>query len=316
MAIPFPGKKHVRVHALWMVAFFLLMPAASAVPEYNVGVSPQVLDLGTLARGSHTTGVFYVISSSPEDLLVRLEVSRGNTDFFNRPDYGQMLQNYSEEDASSWVSFFDNPDVLRPQQNPASGQPKGVRPVTFLLAVPADAEPGVHSVAITPTPSTPQGYGSGANIVSTVALTLLFTVPGRAVRQGTILDIIPVSATEMNIFFQNTGTVTIFPRADTVRITDAAGQEVAVTVSTKEYVRPDEMKTLKAYVRSLTEDVYLVRAEASYLTGYVVKDAEISISAPRLGPAPVPATVPEAFPWWIFAVPVIIAAVWYYRRRS
>lgn len=301
-----------------VLAVVLLAPFATAQPEYKVGVSPLVLDLGTVERGARVPATFYVISSSPEALLVRLEASRGPPSFFEKPGYGHLLPTYSEEDASSWLSFFDNPVLLEPQDNPAPGQPRGVRPVTFYLLVPADAEPGVHTVAITPSPSTPQAYGGGANIISTVALTTLFTIPGKAVRQGTILDIIPggrvEGQTELNIFFQNTGTVTINPRADSVQIFEG-GQPVAVTVSTMDYVQPGEMKALKAYA-TLPGNDYDVHAEASYLTGNVVKDAGISIAAPRAAPfIPAAEVGATGFPLWTLAIPFLLLVFFWRRRR-
>ena len=113
---------------LMLVFMGLMLPTAVAQKQYRVGVSPLVLDIGTIEPGERRIATFFVITSSSNDILVELSANRGVTDFFNRAGYETMINNYSEEDASLWVSFFENPVLLEPTNDDADpGSPKGVR---------------------------------------------------------------------------------------------------------------------------------------------------------------------------------------------
>lgn len=299
----------------------LSLPLLVEAKTYRVGVSPLVLDLGTVDPGSRVSVTFFVVTSSEDEFLVQMIAQRGNADFFDKAQYTHLISNYSQEDASSWIKFLDNPVVLQPGKEIEKSGIRGSHPVNFILEVPTDAEPGYHNVLITPTPAVPEDFGTGATIVTQTSMTLLFNVPGEAIRQGKILDITRGDYTngrlELNIYFQNTGTVTIFPQADLVEFFDVNGNLLETTRSNGEYFAPDELIPLKAYVvaNDLEDEEYLVNAEASYITGFVSKDAVISLAG-----APPPIQTPSQeqpldFPWWVFLVPIIIViAYWYYRR--
>ncbi|MBI4181928.1 MAG: hypothetical protein HY520_03100 [Candidatus Aenigmarchaeota archaeon] len=301
----------------------LLLPGAGAQRQYQVGVSPVVVDLGEILPGTSRIGTFYLVTSSPDPLLVRLEAIRGTTNFFSRPEYQHLLPNYSEQDASPWVSFFENPVLLHPASEEVEQLAgKGFRPLNFLLRVPADAEPGVHTVMLLPTPSVPPGGSSAATIVAVVSPTLLFRVPGPSLRQGRILDITPGGGTRdalnLNIYFHNTGTVTLASQADAIGLYDAEGKLVATAQSERGYVQPDGLARFVAAIprAQLPASAYVVRAHASYLTGETVTEAAVDFSKEPAGP---PALPPRAAPWeipaWAVLLPLILIGLFLYARR-
>ena len=90
-----------KMPLLILIFVFAVLPCTSnAAREYQVGVSPPVLDLGILERGEETVAEFFMITSSTEDLLVKLRATRGIPDFFSKQAYSARVDEYSEEDAS------------------------------------------------------------------------------------------------------------------------------------------------------------------------------------------------------------------------
>lgn len=198
-------------------AFIFLMAPAMAATNYQVGVSPPVVELGVVEPGVAYNVKFNIVTPSEDPLLVKLEVERSNLDFFTSK-YANLIGEYSEEEVTGWVSFIENPVQLSVSDNPqssASGQRLGWREVSFLLQVPEEAEPGYHSFKINPIPSVPQEIGQGADsrIVAISSVTVIFRVPGDARREGQILDVTQGnyigSGLQVNTYFKNIGTVTI-----------------------------------------------------------------------------------------------------------
>jgi hypothetical protein len=304
------------------LAYLLLINTSAGQKQYKVGVSPLILNIGDIERGESRIVTFYIVTSSPEELLVKLEASRGSTDFFNKAGYEHMIYNYSEEDASGWIKFFDNPVALRAPSGDAGGGLNGFRPINFILEIPEDADPGWHSVTINPYPSVPSGYGGGAKLVSVVSMTLLFNIPGKSVREGIILDVTKSKQTngllELNIYFQNTGTLTLFPSANSIEIINKEGKTVATARSNSEYIRPGEMSALKSYVKldGMEADEYKIKTKVSYLTGYATKESTIRLAPPAPAAKKIFPEKPPEIPFWIFIIPLLFLIAYLYYRKT
>lgn len=207
--------------------------------------------------------------------------------------------------------------ILRASQ----GDVRGNRPINFILRIPSNAEPGWHSIQITPTPSTPQSLGSGANLVATVSVTVLFNVPGPSFRQGIILDIARRPSggqfLDLDIYFQNTGTLTISTGAES-SVLDPQGNVLSTTQSSRELVQPGEMVPLRARMEAPGSGEISVRAIASYVTGFATKEGPISIRAAEPGPEPAPSQeAPAPAPILPVAIGIIIVclALLYYKKH-
>jgi hypothetical protein len=298
----------------------ILLPETSfAVAEFSVGVSPSIVDLGMLSRGSTNIVKFFLVTPSTEPLLVYLNPERGNIDFFATHN-GNLITNFSEEDTSTWVNLLKNPVELTPSNQTlqtVAGQISGWREVNFLVDVPNNAEPGYHIAKVKPAPSVPSEIvaGAGARVVAVTYVTVLFDVPGDSERQGVILDVnsggFIGNELEIRTYFQNTGTDTISARAYQSIYKNVTG--VSNISSSIEFVKPGETKVLMSYLpmTGISLDSYDVKTTVSYTTGIASRNSTISISNK---PAAI-AQQPEAFPLWIliFVFIIILIAVLIYR---
>lgn len=283
-----------------------------------VGVSPQTVNLGEVERGTTKLVKFYIVTVSEEPLLVHLEPEKGIIDFFSSR-FGGFIFNYSEEDTVNWVKFLSNPVELRAQNETLKTNYetiRGWREVSFLLEIPKDAEPGYHLVKINPNPSETPGAGGrvGARVIAMTAVSIIYKVPGEAIRDGIILDTIPEpygNQLSIDTHFQNTGTMTITAMA-TQRIYDNDGNFITEIKSSIETIKPKEVKTLKSLLplTSLSLGDYKVLSDVSYTTGSAYKNSTISITPEALAAIPKPS---EEFPSWIYIFVIIILAVIIYR---
>jgi hypothetical protein len=290
--------------AVCALALALMCQAVYAI---DVGVSPSVVDLGEVNRGETKFVTFYLLTSYDRDLSVLLEAVPGTPEFFRNPRYPQLLQNYSEEDTTSWVKPISNPVLLKYNPSNPMGQIKSWRNVDFLLKVPADAEPGVHLVVINPKPVMQEGM-VGINAI--VPVTILFTVPGNAVRSGEILDIIGYmsgSTMSINTMFLNNGSVTIRPMGS-VDIYNGSNIVKTITQATG-LVKPGEMYQLIGDSGIGSGGKYNVFSNASYITGFAVKSAPLRLGIP---PAAHIAKGEEkgAFPLWVILIIIAIIIVY------
>jgi hypothetical protein len=303
---------------IFSIIFFIVFSINSFAISLNVGVSPGILDLGELERGTTNLVKFYVITVSEEPLLVYLEPEEGRLEFFNN-HYNNLIFNYSEENVAKWVKFLSNPVELKPQNETLKTSYeaiKGWREVNFLLEVPKDAEPGYHLIKIKPVPSAPSGIAGrvGARVVTITSINIFFKVPGDAKREGIILDTVPESYTpnELGIdtYFQNTGTTTITAKA-IQKIYDKDSNFITEISSAEEFVKPKEVKTLKGFlpVTGISFGDYNVFTTVSYTTDSAYKNSTISITPEILVAKP----KAEEFPLWIFIVIIIIFAIIIYR---
>jgi hypothetical protein len=302
----------MRLFALFFIFSILLLTSISLAAELIVGVSPPVLNLGEIERGTTKIVKFYLVTPSSEPLLVSLQSEKGNLDFFTRDEYKNILFNYSEEEVSGWVEFLKNPVELAPSNETLQtkgGVIKGWREISFLLNVPKNAEPGYHLVRINPYPSVPSEVlgQAGARVVAITSLSVLFNVPGDARREGLILDVVPGKyigdRLEINTYFKNTGSVTISAKA--IQTILKNGEAITTLSSSTELVKPNETKILKSLLPldGISFGDYNVITSVSYTTGSTQKNSTLTISPPLL-PTFAP---PPAFPYWIIILIIIIA---------
>lgn len=303
---------------IFSIMFFVVFSIISFAISLNVGVSPGILDLGELERGTTNLVKFYIITVSEEPLLVYLEPEEGRLEFFDN-HYNNLIFNYSEENVAKWVKFLSNPVELKPQNETLKTNYeaiKGWREVNFLLEVPKDAEPGYHLIKIKPVPSVPSGIAGrvGARVVTITSINIFFKIPGDTKREGMILDTVPESYTPNELiidsYFQNTGTATITAKA-IQKIYDKDGNFITEISSAKEIVKPKEVKPLKSFlpITGLNFGDYNVFTTVSYTTDSAYKNSTISITPEILIVKP----KAEEFPLWIFIVIIIIFAIIIYR---
>ncbi|MCK5332963.1 MAG: hypothetical protein KAJ24_00485, partial [Candidatus Aenigmarchaeota archaeon] len=307
-----------KIHLLILIFVVTALPCtAHAAREYQVGVSPPLLDLGILERGEETVAEFFMITSSTEDLLVKLRATRGIPDFFSKQAYSARVDEYSEEDASSWVIFPSNPVVLSPNENSigtSSGALRGWRKINIVIKVPEGAEPGYHLVSIHSAPYVPAGTALGVNIVAVSPVNIIFRVPGDAVRQGQILDLVAgretVGGRTVNVFFKNTGTVTISARAENVVVYEGNSNTDKPRFSGQHYILPGSAQALAVVFDSdeISVGTHEVFSEVDYLTSRASKSADVTFeevihAEPSASVIKIPGS---SMPWWVFIVPVVL----------
>jgi hypothetical protein len=317
---------NVKFLLITFILLFLFSSTALA-QETIVGVSPLILDIGEIERGSSRVLDFYLISATDEKLLVKLESIKGGLDFFNKESYRNFIFNVSEENAEKWIEFLRNPVELEAPKEEirlARGVAKGVREVNFMLNIPSDAEPGYHVVRIRPTPiklEKPAEGGVGVGIVTTIDVSVLFKIPGDAIREGKIFDIVAGDYSgddlEVKIFFKNTGTTTLLTRADSVKVYKD-GKEVQTLSPVTDYVEPGETKSLRTWLNTRNLDLgeYDVAANVSYSNDMVSLTSKMNVYE-KPEPSAVEVKPPEVyFPWWILiAIPIIVILSYIIYRR-
>lgn len=302
----------------FMLFFMLFASNSLADDRFFVGVSPSIVNLGELERSTTNLVKFYVVTVSEEPLLINLEPEEGTIDFFNN-HYGNFISNYSEESSASWIKFLSNPVEIRPQNETLKTNYeaiKGWREVNFLLEIPKYAEPGYHLIKVNPNPSATAGPEGrvGTRIVAMISVSILFKVPGDAIRDGVILDTVQGNYRNNDIaidtYFQNKGTTTITATA-TQKVYDNDGNFITEILSPREILKPKEVKTLKSFLPSkeLSLGDYKVFTSVSYTTGTAYKNSTVPITAAALMARP----EAEEFPTWVLIVFIIILAIIIYR---
>ena len=302
---------------IYTLIFALFVVASYADDRLFVGVSPPVVDLGEVGRGTTNLVKFYIVTISENPILVRLEAENGRLDFFDN-NYVNSIFNFSEEDTASWVRFLSNPVELKPQNETlttAYESIKGWREVNFLIEVPRNAEPGYHLIKVRPTPleTSITKEAVGANVIAITSINVIFKVFGDAKREGVILDSTSEygqNNLEMNTFFKNIGTTTITAKA-IQRIYDNNSNFVTEIASSKQFVKPNEMKNLNSILplTGLSAGDYQVLTTVSYTTDSVYKNSTIFISPEAILLKP----KAEELSTWLFIIIIIIIAIVIYR---
>lgn len=318
---------HIYVFVISILVFSLVIistPLIKAALEYQVGVSPIILDLGEVERGTSSVHSFFLVTQSTEEILVKMSSSRGVLDFFNKPGYGKLIYNYSEENPSSWVEFLENPVTIEPLGGgleTIGGNVKGARRVNFILNVPEDAEPGYHLVVITPEPYVPKYLQNRANIVAIVSVSVLFKIEGEAIRSGHILDISKgkdrSGGFEIRTFFHNNGTVTVSSRVEELKLFDHDGIVINTARSNIDSIKPGETKPLISFssYNGLEESEYEVEANANFHTGRSVKKSTIFLKEDITGAIPREAEG-GYFPFEIIIIVIIIIIAYKIYKRN
>ncbi len=310
-------------YILTLILFLILI--TPGIHAQSVGVSPVVLNLNEIQPGTSRIVRFYVVTASDEVLLVQLVKTKGDIDMLKKNEYKDVLMNYSDQDILPWIEFIKNPVELvkseETSKTKAGSTIKGAREVNFIIKVPKDAEPGYHMGVITLDPLTPK-TGRTVSIKTIVPFTFIFKVPGKAVRDGKIFEVSSGSYYNdgliINIFFQNTGTVTISTLPLEIKISDKKNNPVDSLSSAAVYIKPGEMKQLTAlwHIENVELGNYNAEVKIDYVSGYALKKSTIEVYGK---PLIVPARVVEkefVFPWWVFVILALIVIVAYIYYKS
>ncbi len=292
-----------------ILSMILLFLSNTSAQEFQVGVSPLLLDLGEIQPGDSKFFTFSLITSSRDKFMVKLNAKKGDSSFFeNRPG---MLMYSSEEDPSSWVQFINNPLTIESEHS--SPKIKRWEDVNLILNVPLDAEPGYHIFVIEPSPYVPGGTApTGVSVVALTKITIIFKVAGDIIRSGNILDVTAEkvgSRTRINTFFQNNGTVSLSSRAHRIRIYYKNGTILKDLKSNIDHPKPGQVVNLVTFLNEneIKPGEYRVFVNVSYVTGYATKETTLFISAKepsRVGGA---VTAEEiGISVWIYLIPIII----------
>jgi len=302
---------------IYTLIFALFVVASYADDRLFVGVSPPVVDLGEVGRGTTNLVKFYIVTISENPILVRLEAENGRLDFFDN-NYVNSIFNFSEEDTAIWVKFLSNPVELKPQNETLTTNYesiKGWREVNFLIEVPLNAESGYHLIKVKPTPleTSVTKEAVGANVIAITSINVIFKITGDAKREGVILDSTSEygqNNLQMNTFFKNTGTTTITARA-IQRIYDNNSNFVTEVSSAKQFVKPNEMKNLNSILplTGFSSGGYQVLTTVSYTTDSAYKNSTIFISPEAILVQP----KAEELSTWVFIIIIIIIAIVIYR---
>ncbi len=262
--------------------------------ELQAGVSPLVLDLGTLEPGASTVGSFFIVTSSDDEILVALSSQPTGPDFFKKPEYAGIANKISEEDSSGWAFFPSNPYVLKPQNESlrtAAGSISDWKRVNFVLNVPKNAEPCNHAFQVRPSPYIAREFGNGVNIVAVTAITVKFLVQGECNIDGRILDIMQnenARDVQVNVYFQNTGTATVSAYVPEIAVYFENGTKADSQPSGNSVVKPGETTIFSAGfapAKFLFGQKYVVNATVFYGANSTSKEAVLAIHEPK--PAPV-----------------------------
>ena len=293
--------------------FFSLIFILSVNAQLNIGVSPPVLNLGNINPDSSKIARFYLISPSSETILTYMTPVDGKIDWFKNSDFKDYTSNFSEQSVSSCVEFINNPVKLEQTKDEMI---KGASEVTFILKVPKDIEPGYHMGMINLNPAGPEKKAM-FNIKAVVPLTFIFSVPGKAIRDARIIDIVPgdYSGDNLNLkmFVQNIGTVTLQSVNGIIDIFDKDGKKIITLSTSGNRIKPDEVSNFNLLwpVRNVEEGIYNAKLTFDYSTCIVSKNTTIKVTKISI---PTPQVVKEAyvFPWWVILVLIIIFVIAYF----
>jgi len=312
----------INFKCLLIVIFLtLFMPRIHA---QSVGVSPPFLDLGEIQPGTTKIATFYLITISEQVSLVHLSKVKGNLDFLMKDEHKAKLFNYSEEDILPWIEFINNPVELKKTdetlKTTTGARITGAREINFIINVPKNAEPGYHMGMVNFNPLAAES-GKMFAIKAVTPLTFIFKVPGKAVREGRILDVSSGSYYNngllIDIFFENTGTVSMMIAPADIKIFDKNNNLIGTATSNYVYVKPGELKHMVAFwdVKDVEYGKYKVIANLDYISGYASKESTVEVyEKPEMPPARV-VEKEFIFPWWVFVILIVIIAAYIYYKR-
>jgi len=311
-------EKNEVLSLIMCFSLILVLPFVASAKQFQVGVTPAVINLGEINPGESKRGSFVITTTSDEGFMVGIDVNRGSLGFFDGR-YGYILEEYSEEDASEWVNFLNVPIYLDTETGSSGSSTIRAEQINFIVSVPEDAEPGYHLVEIAPNPEVPSGWSTAVNIVAITKIHALFRVSGEVERDGDVLEINARnvgSRTMVDVLFHNTGSVSMFAAAKRIDLYDTGGNLLENIWSTRTFARPGEIVKLTGFVTDALEPgSYLVTANVSYVTGNAAKETDIWIEGVPGQAAPAPGDPPQeaAFPWWILIIAILVFGYIIYR---
>ena len=326
-------KKECCIIASIISVILVIFSSFFASPVYakdlQVGVSPLMLDLGTVKKGESVVGSFFIVTSSKDEIIVRLKASDANFDFFKKPENSDIVNYVSEEDSSGWVYFPENPYVLKPEDNileTKSGTISDWKKVNFILNVPSDADPCYHAFKIEPTPYTLKEEGSSVSIIAMVAITVKFMVEGECEVSGNILDIMQDSSSDyidVEVYFKNTGTATVLSFSPEVMIFYENGTLLDNKLSGYVHVAPGEIGILNARFDpdKISPGNYLVNSTVVYGANTTSKQVPLTIEKPVAvklsdpGPVPITSKSTNYYLYLLFMV-IIFVSYFIYKKED
>lgn len=318
----------MRILVLSLICALLSVPGCALA--LSVGVAPPVLDAGEMLPGESKAMTFYLMTDHEKDLLVDLSTKNSIRSFYDpakgRFRYSFSAENASEEDISGWLTFLKKSVILPPEKKlvylDGGGVANANQGAEVIISVPRDAEPGYHAGVVSPYPRVSiEGGGTGLGIISTVEMSYVLKVPGKAVRDAEIagVDLSVDSAGHgmLRILVKNRGSVTISARADSIRVFNNS-QVIAETASNDRKISPGSVGELSVGLdtRGL-KGFYDVEAHVEWLTGGDSFDGEVEVTEyvpppPVTGEVVAPAA-PMGFPLWILPLILVFVGIAVYR---
>lgn len=298
------------------VLFLLVLNNTSSAIEFNVGVSPPIIDLEEVQPGEIILVKFFIVTRSDETLLVNLEPKNARVDFLNRDGYRELKSIYSEESVVEWVDFINNPVEL----DAATSDSRGRREINFLLNIPEDAEPGLHILTIAPIPTvTTGGGGVFSAVVAVVNVNVLFTVAGEAERKVEVMSIAPdefaPNSKKVGITnkLKNTGTVSLTAFV-TQKVFNAEGNKIDDLISQSYKLIPGQSRDFRTFIDAVIEPgEYNIETTINFATNSTTDNFSISL-IPALEKEPI--TTEEEFPFTVIIILIIILAAAFYYYKS
>ena len=310
---------------LWGIVWMSVVFVLDSANAFSIGTSPGVLNLGELESGRSYDFEFYLLTTSNNDLIVRLSYTAPHLDLYKRNHTGEytFIPKYgSNADISDWVEFPQSPTVVTARPGPliyvrgVPMRPNGKALVT--LKVPEDAEPCYYIGTIGINPRVMGGgAGTGVGTIGVTRFTFVFKVKGSVTgryRDGEILDIEGVRVgrdkARIDVLFKNTGVCTEFAYINRMNIYKDTGEHLISIMSGPTRVAPGETKILPGYWlgESMVPGRYRAQVNVNYFTGNAYGEKPVEI--PEIITTPTgevaPPTEPCDFPTDII---LILAAV-------
>jgi hypothetical protein len=317
----------MKVATLVLAAMLFALASADSAWGLNIGASPSTLDLGEVERGTRHILDFYITTDSPTELVLNLYSSKTPADLFD-PAYPRIKYEFdpfraSEEDTAGWVSFIENPVLVRPGRTlftlKDGTKVLANRRISAILNIPEDAEPGYHlgTIKIRPQVSF-QGGGYGISIISQSDLRYAFKVKGRVVRDGYIESMEAGNDGEkITLFttFVNNGTVSMRVFSNSSIAGDESPTEFLAAKGISEVVGPGTKKNLQAFFYGSSRPGDRIARSSVYWAGG--KDyREMVVSVPPR-PAAVTGRAPESRrpQLWPLALAIALASLLAYAFR-
>jgi hypothetical protein len=293
----------------------------------SVGVIPGVEDLGEVKKGQEVTMEFYVNTDYDGTLPVSLSFIQPSLSYLNPsggPNYKFNSSEASQEVISDWIIFVEKRIYLNNEKETYKLEGGGYVTANgrfeAVLEVPDNAEPGFHYGSINLKPDLDfNTRGTGVTTIGVFRPTFVFRVEGDAVRSGEILGFnskrLDENFERVEVFFKNTGTVTMNSRLDSLKI--YVNDEVVELNSAYKVVKPGDIVRFdtKWPLKNTETGNYLVTGTVSWITGSTTKQGDIQVTAAPS--APVAKAVEAApFPWWIVLILILIFFMLiYYKKR-